>query len=49
MSLKSIFMERCMRWLGLVCQIYNSHHPKKLLLGELVTPEPFHGNIGEIL
>ena len=34
-----------MRWLGQVCQIYNSHHLKKLPFasGELVTPKPFHG------
>ncbi|XP_065905547.1 uncharacterized protein [Dysidea avara] len=42
-SLKCLLMERPMKWPGHVCRMDDSHHPKQLLFGELVKPQPFHG------
>ena len=50
-SLKSMLMERPMRWLGHVCRMDDNQQPKRLLFGELLKPRPFmvQSSVGEML
>ena len=42
-GLRSILMERHMRWLGYICRMDDSQQPRKLLFGELLKSRPFCG------